>query len=1177
MRSDYFVMILMLSMASVLITYYGSYTEKRYVYDTAKNLQRRIDKKLRDAMPSCCKALTKECLSCAAGLMVKDFCKRHQGEYGCPVNRPEPRSKVCIVTAFKRSTKRELFKYDDYEKIIPISISNMWEYSKRFNYSLFLFNEDVFDDERKASWVKIPLILKYFKQCDWVMYTDVDWLFLSNKPLPIDNDYDIIVSNECIKGNEWKKMSGTMILKNSPWTKKLLKTWDKMYKKYKNVMNHDQVAFENMVRDTPKQMKVMPPEEFMSYDTHNCVKPKFGVHFPGPNKFLRMKKFDTKKRHLSVTISNTNINYHIPYGMKNAEIVIGVLSSDRNKRSEMRRMYDNIYFMVGKENFDYDEFYRYNDMIFIDKKEEYMGENSILPYKSQVFFHVVQQNIKFKYLLKMDDDTYVKMDQLKKVLEEEKPDYWGKVWRNNVIDRNPKSKWYVSRKTFSRNRYPDYCSGAGYVLSTNAVSCMVKKLHKFKYMPMEDVATGLLAEQCNIKASNSDMVQHMKPYKNDNYIIRHYYKYETSVFDIDKTFDLLKQGYSISRFGDGEIMLMEGKSIAFQSYDPRLAKKLRAIKNDKNFCIGTVPILDGIPGYFTDPNYWKPFQTRMKLWFKGSNYCNSFITRMDNVKGYSKEYFEQKWQAIFQNKRVLVIHSSSLSTIDNSVFDRHLKGSKVTFLTSVHGKDIPTKNAFSMYDDILAAALKAIRDKDIEAVAISLGPTASVLAYELYKHGYTALDVGQFSGSFTLKENFASTKNILDNTAEHVKLCSSSNKKHHLDLGYEKLVSVMNSLNIKLKLAHGTLLGWARNCEFIASTGDLDFTIDEDDANKIDIIISELKKHGIVLKEILGNHYCRNMEIKLKLPTDTVHQRLKGIHMDIFVEYNQGKDSYFAYHTGATSWNKVFYTSSEAVETSYKGKKVFVPIKYEKQLEEMYGNWKTPVKWEYNGKAGSYRQKKPMQCISTKNIQIRGKPFTVSKDTNGVYDKQGFWRLVSSNIWEKETYDVLDTIQTDEVVVDFGAWIGPVTIYASKLAKYVYAVEPDKSAFRLLRENVELNKLQNVKTINMGFHSSFSSIQSKNGDQGNSETIFVEGGNTPSMKLSSFLKDKGNKLFIKFDCEGCEHDLFQDLTSFKNTFNGSIRVWISIHPSLVDVSEVKELIKTWKVLKVNNLSYLLSN
>lgn len=87
MRNDYFVMVLALSMASVLVLYYSSYTDKRYVYDTASNLKRRIDKKLRDTIPTCCKALTKECLSCAAGLLVHDFCLRHQGEYGCLDNK----------------------------------------------------------------------------------------------------------------------------------------------------------------------------------------------------------------------------------------------------------------------------------------------------------------------------------------------------------------------------------------------------------------------------------------------------------------------------------------------------------------------------------------------------------------------------------------------------------------------------------------------------------------------------------------------------------------------------------------------------------------------------------------------------------------------------------------------------------------------------------------------------------------------------------------------------------------------------------------------------------------------------------------------------------------------------------------------------------------------------------
>jgi hypothetical protein len=43
---------------------------------------------------------------------------------------------VCIVTAFKPPHASEYFKYSEYEKLIPYTISNMWQYSKRNNYRL---------------------------------------------------------------------------------------------------------------------------------------------------------------------------------------------------------------------------------------------------------------------------------------------------------------------------------------------------------------------------------------------------------------------------------------------------------------------------------------------------------------------------------------------------------------------------------------------------------------------------------------------------------------------------------------------------------------------------------------------------------------------------------------------------------------------------------------------------------------------------------------------------------------------------------------------------------------------------------------------------------------------------------------------------------------------------------
>ncbi len=96
MRNDYLFLIVLLSVASVTMIYFGSQTDTTYVYDTASNLQKRFRTTLEASMPDCCKALTKECLSCATGMLVGDFCDRHKGEYGCPnVTVTHPDQNIC--------------------------------------------------------------------------------------------------------------------------------------------------------------------------------------------------------------------------------------------------------------------------------------------------------------------------------------------------------------------------------------------------------------------------------------------------------------------------------------------------------------------------------------------------------------------------------------------------------------------------------------------------------------------------------------------------------------------------------------------------------------------------------------------------------------------------------------------------------------------------------------------------------------------------------------------------------------------------------------------------------------------------------------------------------------------------------------------------------------------------
>ena len=125
-------------------------------------------------------------------------------------------------------------------------------------------------------------------------------------------------------------------------------------KDYKNVDNHDAMAFIHMLKTPPKEVKVLPPRDFMTYDRHNCVKPTFGIHFPAHDKATRVKNWIKKHKMKIQTGTNTvaiagkNIYYQIPFNMPSSKIVIGVLSSKKNKRMAMRKIYknENIYFKI---------------------------------------------------------------------------------------------------------------------------------------------------------------------------------------------------------------------------------------------------------------------------------------------------------------------------------------------------------------------------------------------------------------------------------------------------------------------------------------------------------------------------------------------------------------------------------------------------------------------------------------------------------------------------------------------------------------------------------------------------------------------------------------------------------------------------------------------------------------
>ncbi|WP_321332111.1 SP_1767 family glycosyltransferase [uncultured Bacteroides sp.] len=214
------------------------------------------------------------------------------------------------------------------------------------------------------------------------------------------------------------------------------------------------------------------------------------------------------------------------------------------------------------------------------------------------------------------------------------------------------------------------------------------------------------------------------------------------VASIDQTIEkIIKDHCSISRYGDGEMLLTECKSIGFQKGNPILAKRLIEILTSEN-----EKHLIGISDAFTNLNrynrkarrFWRThFYIYGSLWDKylSTNhlYYNTFVTRpyMDFASKEScKQWFDSLKQIWHERDIVFIEGEKSRLGIGNDLFNN---------AKSIRRILCPSQDAFNKYELILNEALKIEKGA---LFLIALGPTATVLAYDLFKAGYQAIDAG---------------------------------------------------------------------------------------------------------------------------------------------------------------------------------------------------------------------------------------------------------------------------------------------------------------------------------------------------------------------------------------------------------------------------------------------------
>lgn len=167
-----------------------------------------------------------------------------------------------------------------------------------------------------------------------------------------------------------------------------------------------------------------------------------------------------------------------------------------------------------------------------------------------------------------------------------------------------------------------------------------------------------------------------------------------------------------------------------------------------------------------------------------------------------------------------------------------------------------------------------------------------------------------------------------------------------------------------------------------------------------------------------------------------------------------------------------------------------------------------------------------------------------------IFGKYIFWYLDSDkyigqriSLEKYEPYEtqlILRQTRPGDVVVDVGANIGYYTvILADKVGKTgkVYAFEPDKTNFEILKQNIEVNNLKNVELINAAVGSKVGKLKlhkSKEnlGDHklyktplGSAASPLDEGETVKIIKLDDYIKEPIN--LMKVDTQGWEPEVIE--------------------------------------------------
>lgn len=180
------------------------------------------------------------------------------------------------------------------------------------------------------------------------------------------------------------------------------------------------------------------------------------------------------------------------------------------------------------------------------------------------------------------------------------------------------------------------------------------------------------------------------------------------------------------------------------------------------------------------------------------------------------------------------------------------------------------------------------------------------------------------------------------------------------------------------------------------------------------------------------------------------------------------------------------------------------------------------------------------------------------------HDYKYYCRLEDFNPGREEDILKLFRPKEGDIVVDVGAHIGRYTIIASKMVGSqgkVIAIEAHPANYEILKQNVELNKLNNVIPLNYAVHSKETMVKLYEPGQEEGFTTYntIMTDRTLTSKNQEYIEVKANTLdsllvenginevnWIKIDVEGAEYEVLRGAKEILST-NNHISILVEVH------------------------------